>query len=141
MDANWQTRNLLCPEADVTLNIGLGKGSAATNQGIPHRLRSITRLLPQVLEPGYLAELRLVPRHTWTGEPMLVVQGRFVNAINRDLTLYEGIVAAEQDCIAVYVHGVHWNGFVKPHGFLFGPKRESWGEFNINLFHFLGDNP
>jgi len=133
MDANHQTRKLLYPEADVTLNIGLGKGSAPSNRGVPHRLRVITKLLPQVMQPGYIAELCLVPRHTWTGEPMLVVQGQFKTTIGDDLRLWDGVVAAEQDCIAIYYHDLS-------KGVLFGPRCEAWGEFNINFFSFLGDS-
>lgn len=139
MDASAQTKHLLWPGADVTLNIGLGKGSGHTTVGVPHRLRVITKLLPQILQPGYVAHLELVPRHTWTGEPMLVVQGTLVTDIRDTDVLWQGIVDAEQDCIACYVHAVPWNGSVQPHGFLFGPRREAWGEFNINFFSFLGD--
>ena len=138
MDASAQTRHLLWPGADVTLNIGLGKGSGHTIVGVPHRLRVITKLLPQILKPGYVAHLELVPRHTWTGEPMLVVQGTFVTDINAHDILWQGIVDAEQDCIACWLHADPI-GMVPPHGFLFGPRREAWGEFNINFFSFLGD--
>lgn len=137
MDASAQTKQLLLPGADVTLNIGLGKGAGHTIVGVPHRLRVITKLLPQILKPGYVAHLELVPRHTWTGEPMLVVQGTFVEDIDTTDVLWEGVVLAEQDCIACFVHGAPW---VAEHGFLFGPRREAWGEFNINFFSFLGDN-
>lgn len=133
MDANHQTATKLWPHNDVTLNIGLGKGSAHTTQGVPHRLRTITKLLPLVLAPGYHAELRLVPRSTWTGEPMMVVQGTFLDDVDYKDTLWRGVVEAEQDCIALYYHG-------PKRGFLFGPNCEAWGEFNINFFSFLGDN-
>jgi len=133
MDAKvfWQD---LPAGVDVTLNIGLGKGGMwQARASIPSRLRIITKLLPTILHPGYLAELVLVPKHTWLGEPMLIVQGTFADDICKHAGLIEGITDAGQDCIAVYRHD-------RDRGFLYGPNTEAWGDFNINLFHFIGDN-
>lgn len=117
---------------DVTLNIGLGKGSNHSIKSVPHRLRSITKLLPQILEAGYIAHLHLTPSRVWHGEPMLVVQGTFKEEAWMSTLLYEGMVEAEQDCVAIYDHTAE-------HGFLFGPKSADWGPFNINFFYFIGD--
>lgn len=125
--------NAIAPtERDVTLNIGLGKGKNHTLKGVPHRLRTITKLLPQVLEPGYIAHLHLVPSRVWLGEPMIVIQGTFKPGAWCTTLLYEGLVEAEQDCIAIYNHETQ-------EGFLFGPDAAAWGEFNVNCFTFLGD--
>jgi hypothetical protein len=134
MDANYQTDSLW-PLAgqDVALNIGLGKGSSHSIVGVPHRLRTITKLLPVVMEPGYRGELVLAPKHVWVGEPMLIVQGTFQHNIHRWLAMWGGLVAAEQDCIAIYCPE-------KPElSRLFGPRSEEWGAFNINFFHFIWD--
>ncbi len=134
MESSYQTDSLysLAGE-DVTLNIGLGKGSSHTIVGVPHRLRVITKLLPVILEPGYKAELVLIPKHVWVGEPMLVVRGVFQHNIHRWTALWEGLIAAEQDCIAIH----HDNPNLCR---LFGPMAEKWGGFNVNFFSFIGDN-
>ena len=122
--------------ADVTLNIGLARDKGFTTNSIPHRLRTLTKLLPQILEPGYITELVLVPSRVWHGEPLLIVQGTFKQDIADHSILYEGIVEAEQDCIAIYCH----NDFPGlSFSILYGPKAEEWGGFNINLFNFIGD--
>ena len=117
---------------DVTLNIGLSKGKNRTLKGVPHRLRTISKLLPQVMEPGYIAHLYLTPSRVWLGEPMMVVQGTFKQEAWLTTLLYEGLQEAEQDCIAIYNHE-------SDSGFLFGPDADAWGAFNINFFYFLGD--
>ena len=135
MDANQQTLALwaLAGE-DVTINFGLGKGSGHSIVGVPHRLRAVTKLLPEIMEPGYMGELVLTPKHVWFGEPMLIVQGTFKPDIHYNMLLWNGIIAAEQDCIAIYSHD-----YPDTVSRLFGPKAEDWGTFNINLFHFIGD--
>ena len=126
-------QSLLLPSGrDVTLNIGLGKGSKHTTQGVPHRLRTITKLLPQVMEPGYIAVLHLTPSRVWVGEPMLVVQGTMREGAALSTLLWEGLEQAEQDCIAIWNHETE-------HGSLFGPKADDWGLFNVNFFYFIGD--
>ena len=126
-------QSLLLPSGrDVTLNIGLGKGSKHTIQGVPHRLRTITKLLPQVMEPGYIAVLHLTPSRVWVGEPMLVVQGTMREDAALSTLMWEGLEQAEQDCIAIWNHE-------SEHGFLFGPKADAWGLFNVNFFYFIGD--
>ena len=134
MDANYQTDALwtLAGEA-VVLNIGLGKGSAHTIVGVPHRLRAITRMLPTVLNPGYKAELVLIPKHVWVGEPMLIVQGVFRNDIHLWDGLWNGLIAAEQDCIAIHHERPDLSR-------LFGPLADKWGGFNVNFFSFMGDD-
>jgi hypothetical protein len=122
--------------ADVTLNFGLSKDVGFTRNSIPHRLRTLTKLLPVILEPGYITELVLVPTRVWHGEPLLIVQGTFKQDIADHTLLYDGVVEAEQDCIAIYCH----DDFPDlSFSILYGPKAEEWGGFNINLFNFIGD--
>jgi hypothetical protein len=72
----------------------------------------------------------------WQGEPLLIVQGTFKQDIAEHTILYDGVVEAEQDCIAIYCH----NDFPGlSFSILYGPKAEEWGGFNINLFNFVGD--
>lgn len=131
MDGNHQS--LLLPHGrDVTMNIGLGKGSGFCKLTIPHRLRTLTKLLPQVMEPGYLCELHLTPHRVWCGEPLAVVQGTFKETAGMSTLLWDSLLQMEQDCIAIYLHEIDV-------GILFGPATDHWGEFNINLFTFLGD--
>ena len=131
MDASMQTFCL--PSArDVTLNIGLGKGHGHTVKTVPHRLRTLTKLLPQVMEPGYIGHLHLTPTRIWVGEPMAIVQGTFKPDVHRHMMLWDSVLEMEQDCIAIYSHTDEVGG-------LFGPRAEQWAPFNINLFTFLGD--
>jgi hypothetical protein len=138
MDANQQTKSLLGPlaGADVTLNIGLSRGANHTNRTVPHRLRVMTKLLPQIMEAGYIAEIMLTPKRVYTGEPLLIVQGTFKYTVADSLLLWDALIEADQDCIAIYCH----NDFPGlSFSTLFGPKAEDWGQFNINLFKFIGD--
>ena len=132
MDGNRQTK-LLMGNADVVLNIGLGAAQQGPwRLGVTQRLRVFTKVLPLILQPGYIAHLNLVPQRVWVGEPLLVVQGTFHNQVACHDALWNAVTAAEQDCIAIYYP--KWGN-----GQLFGPKAEAWGEFNINFFSFLGD--
>lgn len=132
MDANHQSASLLGGQ-DVVINFGLGSAQAGPwRLSVAHRLRVITKVLPEVLEPGYLAHLQLTPQRVWVGEPLLVVQGVLKHSVAQNTLLWDALVEAEQDCIALF--------YLLPHeGVLFGPKAEAWGEFNINFFHFIGD--
>ena len=134
MDASRQT--IMLPAGhDVTLNIGLSMGAAHSRLTVPHRLRLWTKALPQILQPGYMAEIHLTPSRVWKGEPMMVVQGTFKPDVADHTLLWDAVVGSEQDCIAIYLHGVE--GWAE--GWLLGPKAEAWGEFNINFFYFIGD--
>ena len=122
--------------ADVTLNIGLN-ANGFTRNSIPHRLRVLTKLLPVLMEPGYITELVLVPKRTYINEPLLIVQGTFKPDVADTSLFWEGILEAEQDCVAIYCH----NDFPGlSFSILYGPKAEEYGGFNINLFSFIGDS-
>lgn len=132
MDASHQTTTLR-GNTDVVLNIGLGAAQQGPwRLGVTQRLRVFTKLLPLIMQPGYVAHLQLVPQRVWVGEPLLVVQGTFHGQVDCHDALWNALTEAEQDCIAIYYP--KWNT-----GQLFGPKAETWGEFNINFFHFIGD--
>lgn len=117
---------------DVTLNIGLGCGQSLPKVPVPARIRVWSKALPQVMEPGYIANMVLVPNRVWFGEPLLIVQGTFKPGIHRHETLWQAVIDSGQDCIAYYSHELM-------EGCLFGPKAAEWGDFNVNLFSFLGD--
>ena len=128
----YQTFALPCGE-DVTLNIGLGSGSIFQARAtVPTRLRVWSKVLPQLLEQGYMSELVLTPSRVWFGEPMMVVQGTFKSDVHRHDTLWQAVVDSGQDCVAYFVHSIE-------RGCLFGPNRDKWGDFNVNFFSFLGD--
>lgn len=131
MESSMQTLSLPSGH-DVTLNIGLGCGSALPKLPVPSRIRVWARVLPVVMEPGYIANMVLVPSRVWFGEPLLIVQGTFKPDVHRHDTLWQAVIASGQDCIAYYSHELLA-------GCLFGPKSDEWGGFNINLFSFLGD--
>lgn len=137
MDGNHQTHLNLRGGARVTMNIGLGVGSTLSRITVPHRLRTVGKLLPQIMQPEYEAILNLVPKRTWTQEPLLVVHGLFKEDVNQHLILWQGILDMGQDCIAIYYHATTKEPTSK--GILFGPAQESWGHFNVNLFSFIGD--
>lgn len=118
--------------SDVTLNIGLGARSVLGGRlSVAHKLRAVTKALPNILRPGYMGHMYLTPERVWVGEPMLVVQGELRRAVHTD-ELWELIETIEQDCIAIYDH-------TSDSGMLFGPDTSLWGEFNVNFFTFLGD--
>lgn len=131
MDYSAQTLALPA-RADVTINWGLGRGANFDRLTVPHRIRVISKVLPEIMRPGYIAHLSMVPSRVWLGEPVLIVQGTLASYINTDLRLWEAVKASGQDCIAIYNNDDR-------KGMLFGPERERWGEFNINFFNFLGD--
>lgn len=131
MESSRQT-SLLPSGHDVTLNIGLGCGQSFPRLPVPARIRVWARALPELLSPGYMTELVLVPARVWFGEPMVVVQGTFKGDVALHDTLWQAVIASGQDCIAYYSHD-------SSDGRLFGPKADEWGSFNINLFSFLGD--
>lgn len=139
MDANHQTANLLGPlaGADVTLNIGLSVSNLTpSRRTVAHRLRELCKALPQMMEPGYISELHMVPQRIWTGEPLLIVQGTFKEDIASSLLVWDTLVNIDQDCIAIYCH----NDFPGlSYSTLFGPASDDWGQFNINFFTFIGD--
>ena len=138
MDASQQT--IMLPAGhDITLNIGLSMGAFPSRLTVPHRLRVWTKVLPQLLLPGYIAELHLTPSRVWKGEPMLVVQGTFNPEVADHMLLWEAVVESEQDCIAVYVHHDIYTLNGNCAGMLFGPRADAWGEFNVNFFYFIGD--
>lgn len=129
----YSTQTLALPAGkNVTINFGLGRGNQFDRLTVPHRIRAISRVLPALLHPGYIAHLALVPSRIWLGEPLLIVQGTFYHSVKDSLLLWDAVVASGQDCIAIYNNDDR-------NGMLFGPKHESWGEFNINLFNFIGD--
>lgn len=119
----------------VTLNIGLGKGAGHSLNTVQHRLRAVSKTLPQVMQPGYRADLHLTPHRVWHNEPMVVVHGVFKEIVARHELLWDMVVQLDQDCIAIYEHCTQSAG----KGSLFGPRRSDWGGFNINLFYFIGD--
>ena len=128
----YQTFALPCGE-DVTLNIGLGSGSIfQARSTVPSRLRVWSKVLPQIMEQGYIAQLVLTPSRVWFGEPMMVVQGTFKPDVHLHAALGQAVIDSGQDCIAYFVHSLE-------QGYLFGPNRDKLGDFNINLFSFLGD--
>lgn len=117
---------------DVTLNIGLGKGKGHCRLTVQHRLRVLTKLLPQIFEAGYVCHLHLTPNRVWFGEPLAIIQGTLKDSAMATELLYDGVVAMEQDCIAIYFHE-------DDSGTLYGPDSAEWGAFNVNFFYFLGD--
>jgi hypothetical protein len=132
MDTNAAVSSSYLSGAAV-LNIGLGTNQAGSNRlTVAKRMAIMGKALSEVLEPGYIAHLNLVPKQVWVGEPLLVVSGVFKPDAALSTRLYEALIEAEQDCIAVY-----W--LEGERGILFGPEARKWGEFNVNFFTFLGE--
>lgn len=118
---------------DVTLNIGLASSSIVGGRlSVAHKLRTITKALPELFMPGYIGHMYLTPHRVWVGEPMLVVQGTLRPIAASSTLLFDLTKQIEQDCIAVYNHD-------QDVGTLIGPRVEAWGVFNVNFFTFIGD--
>ena len=127
MDSNHQSSALL-PSIPVVLNIGLGEGSYSHKLWPAARVRRLGKRLKEVLEPGFKAELRLVPDHVWVGEPLLVVAGVFREDIAKLPLLWEIVAEVEQDCIAIHYPTMPTSST------LFGPKADDWGVFEHSYF-------
>jgi hypothetical protein len=127
MDSNHQSSELL-PSIPVVLNIGLGEGSYSKKLWAAARVAILGKRLKEVLEPGFKAELHLVPDHVWVGEPLMVVVGMFREDIAKLPLLWEIVAEVEQDCIAIHYPTMPTSST------LFGPKADDWGIFEPSYF-------
>lgn len=127
MDSNHQSSALL-PLVPCVLNIGLGPGHSSNTLWPAKRVALLGKRLKEVMEPGYKAELHVVPDHVWVGEPLIVVVGRFREDIAKLPLLWEIIAELEQDCIAISYPSM------PECSTLFGPKAADWGDFEPSYF-------
>ena len=127
MDSNHQASALL-PCVPCVLNIGLGPGGLGNKLWPAKRVSILGKRLKEIMEPGFRAELHLVPDHVWVGEPLLVVVGRFREDIAKLPLLWEIVAELEQDCIAISYTTV------PEYSTLFGPKADEWGAFEPAYF-------
>lgn len=132
MDASHQTARAVKVGATVVLNLGLGPPILGGRLTVARRIRVFQRMLRECMHEGFKAEI-IMPRHVYGDEPVIVVEGAFNNAARDSLLLWGSMIAAEQDCIAVYYPD-------EARGYLLGPNAAMWGDFNINFFRFFGDD-
>lgn len=135
MQPAQQLQERIKPGHKAILNLGLGAPTLGGRKTVAHRIRTFQRACRDVLYPDFKAELQIVPRHVFMGEPLLVVEGGFNLNAKYTLTLWDALIEAEQDCIAVYYPELD-----QPTGYLIGPNANLWGDFNVNFFRFFGDD-
>lgn len=127
MDANHQS-SALVPCVPVVLNIGLGPGGLGNKLWPAARVTVLGKRLKEIMEPGFKAELHIVPDHVWLGEPLIVVVGAFREDIAKLPLLWEIVAELEQDCIAISYPTL------PDQSTLFGPKADEWGTFEPSYF-------
>ena len=103
----------------VILNLGLTGGSTVGRLLPQQRTVIYATMLREMLMPGYAVELQLMPGY----EPVMVASGEFRTDASCSLLLWDAVVIAEQDCVAVYYPELD-------EGYLFGPRSDLWGEFD-----------
>ena len=125
----FQTFEVVRNNAHVVLNLGLcGPSGMRKHRLLPsQRVVLYAEALKGFMKPGFTAEVVA----EFDVEPTMVVEGYFADDAMNSLLIWEMIVGAEQDCIAVLYPDLD-----DRKGYLIGPNREAWGEFDQAFFLF-----
>ena len=122
-----QTIDFVRNGARVVLNLGMG--GPAPGLSPVARLTLYKKSLAEFVKPGFVAHL--LPQAVTMCEPVLVMSGHFKDYAADSLLIWDMIVSAQQDCIAIYYPDLD-----DPKGYLMGPNVEAWGEFDLDMFEF-----
>ena len=126
----FQTFEVVRNNAHVVLNLGLcgPAGMRKHRLLLSQRVVLYSEALKGFMQPGYTAEVVA----SFDVEPTMIVEGYFKEDAMNSLLIWEMIVGAEQDCIAVFYPDLD-----DRKGYLIGPNREAWGDFDGAFFMFL----
>lgn len=113
-------------DTPVILNLGLETSKQLGIKKLcdPVSLLDYVQHLNEIMHVGWSGTVYL---KTESREATLVVSGEFNHEARDTDLLWSMVEATKQDCIAIYYPEQDF-------GTLFGPRADSWGEFDLNFF-------